>query len=443
MSSANNGPLSHADGAWLNRLPNRWDVVRLKFAVRVRSVKRNVVPKDRYIGLEHVESWTGRLQNSEDASANAEGLGVVFEAGDVLFGKLRPYLAKVFLADRPGIASTEFLALQGVRVEAGFLRYCFVSEPFIGAIVAATYGAKMPRANWEDIGNLPQVVPPRQEQRAIADFLDRETAKIDALIATQERLIALLDEKRQATITHAVTKGLDPNAPMKESGVPSLGRVRASWPVVRLKAILRQVEQGWSPQCENRTAEPDEWGVLKVGCVNGTRFDETENKALPRDLDPIPSLEVKPGDVLMSRANTIELVGSVSLVTAVRHRLLLCDKLYRLHIERHRVDPRFIVYLLTSSVGRAPLEASATGASSSMKNISQESVKDIWLPCPTIEEQGAVADFLDELSGQISAAQRTAKALSEELRERRTALITAAVTGQIDVTRSAVAEAAK
>ena len=231
MSSANNGPLSHADGAWLNRLPNRWDVVRLKFAVRVRSVKRNVVPKDRYIGLEHVESWTGRLQNSEDASANAEGLGVVFEAGDVLFGKLRPYLAKVFLADRPGIASTEFLALQGVRVEAGFLRYCFVSEPFIGAVVAATYGAKMPRANWEDIGNLPQVVPPRQEQRAIADFLDRETAKIDALIAAQERLIALLDEKRQATITHAVTKGLDPNAPMKESGLPWLGRIPSHWTI--------------------------------------------------------------------------------------------------------------------------------------------------------------------------------------------------------------------
>jgi type I restriction enzyme S subunit len=367
--------------------------------------------------------------------------------GDTIVSTVRTYLraiAPVWNQPDDLIVSTGFAVIRArPPMDVGYLSWVLRSNTFVESVVADSVGVSYPAIAPSVLGSLPVPAPPPAEQHAIADFLDRETAKVDALIATQERLIALLDEKRQATITHAVTKGLDPNAPMKESGVPSLGRVRASWPVVRLKAILRQVEQGWSPQCENRTAEPDEWGVLKVGCVNGTRFDETENKALPRDLDPIPSLEVKPGDVLMSRANTIELVGSVSLVTAVRHRLLLCDKLYRLHIERHRVDPRFIVYLLTSSVGRAPLEASATGASSSMKNISQESVKDIWLPCPTIEEQGAVADFLDELSGQISAAQRTAKALSEELRERRTALITAAVTGQIDVTRSAVAEAAK
>lgn len=331
----------------------------------------------------------------------------------------------------------------GGRMLGRYLFWAICSRPVASAFTARAQGITRFGLTVGAMGNVPIPVPPTTEQRAIADFLDRETAKIDVLIAAQERLIALLDEKRQATITRAVTKGLDPTVPMQESGVRTLGKVKASWPVVRLKTVLRHIEQGWSPQCENRPAEPDEWGVLKVGCVNGTHFDAAENKALPPDLDPIPGLEVKPGDILMSRANTVELIGSVSLVGAIRQRLLLCDKLYRLHTERRMVDPRFIIYLLTASTGRAPLEAAATGASPSMKNISQEAVKDVWLACPPLAEQNAIADFLDDLNDRVSATQHVAKALSEKLHERRTALITAAVIGQIDVTRSAITEAAE
>ena len=414
---------------------------------RIAALNPEVLPEDTdpewtfpYVDIGNVTFEAGITGNAlvrfADAPSRARRR---VRNGDTIVSTVRTYLraiAPVWNQPDDLIVSTGFAVIRArPPMDAGYLSWALRSNTFVESVVAESVGVSYPAIAPSVLGSLSVPMPPPAEQRAIADFLDRETAKIDALIATQERLIALLDEKRQATVTHAVTKGLDPNAPMKESGVPSLGRVKASWPVVRLKTVLRQVEQGWSPQCENRTAEPDEWGVLKVGCVNGTHFDETENKALPRDLDPIPSLEIKPGDVLMSRANTIELVGSVSLVTAARYRLLLCDKLYRLHIERDKVDPRFIVYLLTSSAGRAPLEASATGASPSMKNISQESVKDIWLPCPTVEEQSAVADFLDELSSQISAVQRKAKALTKELSERRTAMITAAVTGQIDVTQ--------
>jgi type I restriction enzyme S subunit len=430
VSSANNGPLSHADGAWLNRLPNRWDVVRLKFAVRVRSVKRNVVPKDRYIGLEHVESWTGRLQNSEDASANAEGLGVVFEAGDVLFGKLRPYLAKVFLADRPGIASTEFLALQGVRVEAGFLRYCFVSEPFIGAVVAATYGAKMPRANWEDIGNLPQVVPPRQEQRAIADFLDRETAKIDALIAAQERLIALLDEKRQATITHAVTKGLDPNAPMKESGVEWLGKVPRHWGVIPLKRCCR---------IPNGLVDPTVGRYATLSLIAPNHVQSGTGRLL----------EVETADDQGAISGKYHFAEGTVLYSKIRPALRkacvapfegLCSAdMYPIYSTK--ITPRLLLYQLLSDYFSSFAILSSDRVA--MPKVNRETIGDFPMVVPPSAEQEVIVRYVDEAVAEIDRLGDRSVEVIERLRERRTALITAAVTGQIDVTRQAITETAK
>ena len=163
--------------------------------------------------------------------------------------------------------------------------------------------------------------------------------------------------------------------------------LRAGWDLQRLKFALRAVEQGWSPSCENRPAEEGEWGVLKVGCVNGAEFDPAENKALPPDLEPVPSLEVKPGDILMSRANTRELPGSAVLVKQTPSRLLLCDKLYRLKINPAVVDPSFFVLALSSRVARDQLERDATGASSSMQNIAQSVVRELVLPLPPLEEQ--------------------------------------------------------
>jgi len=137
------------------------------------------------------------------------------------------------------------------------------------------------------LGGIPVPYLPKHEQQAIAAFLDHETARIDALIAEQQRLIELLKEKRQAVISHAVTKGLDPGVPMKDSGMEWLGEVPAHWEITRVKHIVQTFEQGWSPQCENNPVESEsEWGVLKVGCVNHGRFDSQENKKLPGELSP-------------------------------------------------------------------------------------------------------------------------------------------------------------
>jgi len=283
--------------------------------------------------------------------------------------------------------------------------------------------------------------PPRDEQVRIAAFLDCETAKIDALVAEQWRLIELLKEKRQATITHAVTKGLDPHVPMKDSGIEWLGELPAHWTLTRMKHLVSVVEQGWSPQCENGPAEEGAWGVLKVGCVNGGAFNPSENKALPTEFDPVPALAVRKNDLLISRANTRELVGSAAVVERDYPKLMLCDKLYRIRMHEH-VEPIFMAYYLGSGAVRGQIELDATGASASMLNISQASILELAVPLPSRAEQIQISAFVRTELNRIADLTSEAERSIDLLVERRNALISAAVTGQIDVRHLAEKQAA-
>ncbi|WLD15236.1 restriction endonuclease subunit S [Planctellipticum variicoloris] len=277
-------------------------------------------------------------------------------------------------------------------------------------------------------------VPPLDEQKAISSFLDVETQKIDALVSEQQRLIELLQEKRQAVISHAVTKGLNPDVPMKASGVEWLGDVPEHWEVQRVKHAISSIEQGWSPQCENDPVQSaDQWGVLKVGCVNYGRFNAEENKALPSTLEPQPELGIREGDLLISRANTVELVGSAAVAESDHENLMLCDKLYRLRMDRSTLLPQFLCYFLACEAAREPIELGASGASSSMKNIAQSVILELWFAAPDVDEQQEIVNAIRKRWNAITRLIAEAERAIQLLQERRTALISAAVTGKIDV----------
>ena len=215
-------------------------------------------------------------------------------------------------------------------------------------------------------------------------------------------MISLLQERRITIINQAVTKGLNLDVPMKASDVDWLGEIPEHWEVRRLKHAINSIKQGWSPACENRLADDDEWGVLKVGCVNGNGFNDKEHKALPKEIQPIPELEIKTGDVLMSRANIRELLGSTSIVREIRSKLLLCDKLYRLDLNQKILSPEFFTLAMKSSIVRFQLERDATGASSSMQNISQSAIINVTLPMPNIQEQKEILLYIDRETAKIN-----------------------------------------
>lgn len=418
--------------SWLQKKPRHWRIKRLKFSTDLInnkvSVEESLLP---YLGLEHIESWTGRKICGE--ISNSEGFASSFIAGDVLFGKLRPYLAKVHLAQQAGLISSEALVLRSRdELYAEFLKYYMLSRDLINVVDSSTYGSKMPRASWDFIGNLPVLLPKVEEQKTIARFLDFKTAQIDALIAKQKTLLEKLAEKRTALISHAVTKGLDPSVPMKESGVSWLGSIPAHWKFTRVRFAIEALEQGWSPQCNNEPADDDQWGVMKVGCVNSESFDSLENKALPDNLTPLNQYEIKDGDILVSRANTKALLGSAALVKNVRHRLLLCDKLYRMKAAS-LVDSEYLVRFLRSSIARYHYECNATGTSGSMQNIGQDTLKNLPLPLPPQQEQILISKYIDVAASNISMQMQKVDRVIVRLQEYRSALITNAVTGKIDV----------
>ncbi len=223
-----------------------------------------------------------------------------------------------------------------------------------------------------------------------------------------------------------------PYSDYQDTRISWFGHVPKDWQIKRLRFATKGIEQGWSPQCDNEIAEDNAWGVMKVGCVNGNQFDPLENKALPQDLEPKPEYELHPRDILVSRANTKELLGSAAIVpSGVRSRLLLCDKLFRLHPEPE-VHERFLTYYLRTPTARFQYEREATGASGSMQNIGQDTLRNLVLPLPDSFEQQHIAAFLDWKTVQIDALIAKKQALIEKLKEKRLAVITQAVTKGLD-----------
>ncbi|MEX8520590.1 MAG: restriction endonuclease subunit S [Leptothrix sp. (in: b-proteobacteria)] len=219
----------------------------------------------------------------------------------------------------------------------------------------------------------------------------------------------------------------------KDSGVEWLGEVPAHWEVKCLKHVIANIGQGWSPQCEGfPVSSDDEWGVLKVGCVNGGQFRPDENKRLPDTETPIPELGIVAGDMLISRANTRELVGSAAVVPADYPRLLLCDKLYRLRFKNDSCLPKFAASFLATDAVRAQIELAASGASSSMLNIAQSTILELKIALPEVTEQEQISEVLAVETAKIDALVAEQEKLIALLKEKRQAVISHAVTKGMD-----------
>ncbi len=314
-------------------------------------------------------------------------------------------------------------------------RYAAFQLSATATAVAGRYatGATRARMNLATSASRKITLPPLKEQEAITAFLDRETAKTDALVARKERLVELLQEKRTALITRAVTRGLDPNVPMKDSGVEWLGEIPAHWEVISFGRLIARIEQGWSPVADERLAAEDEWGVIKLSAVNKGSFREDEHKALPSDVCADARYEIRKDDFLLSRSNTPDLVGDVCVVGAVRERLMLCDLVYRLDLIGERAHRHFLGYWFLSQIGRHQIRIEARGSSQSMVKVSQGIIRAWTVAIPPLDEQRVVSLFLDRKTAGIDALIAKIHEAIDRLREFRTALISAAVTGKIDV----------
>lgn len=417
---------------WLQSVPAHWTVRRLGFHFTERREK--VSDRD-FAPLSVTKN--GIVPQLETAAKTDDGDNrKKVCSGDFVINSRSDRKGSSGIAAQDGSVSLINIVLcPNHGVAPRFVHHLLRSVPFQEEFYRYGKGivADLWSTNYSEMKNIVSAIPPLLEQQAIAEFLDHETSKIDALVSEQQRLIELLQEKRQAVISHAVTKGLNPDVPMKASGVEWLGDVPEHWEVISIRRIVAKIEQGWSPQCDSRPAEKNEWGILKTGCVNHGVFSEDENKALPADLEPIHEYEVKAGDVLMSRASgSPELVGATAYVHEVRPQLMLSDKTFRIHVTS-RMHPQFFVAVFNSRPMRAQIEQSISGAEGLANNLPQSKLCCFLFALPPTEEQAGIVEELQARCGEFDSLISEAQRAIELLQERRTALISAAVTGKIDV----------
>ena len=384
--------------------------VRLKH--RVTLVNEDPAAPARFVGLEHVESWTGKYTLSNDQDATARG----FRSGDVMFGKLRPYLAKAFVADTSGACGSEFLVLRpGRQVYSRFLGYTVLEQGFIDAVNGSTFGAKMPRANWDFIGGVRIDFPPLPTQKAIADFLDKKTAAIDALIEKKQKLLVLLAEKRAALIAHL----LEP----------------LDGPHVRLARTV-DLLPGYAFSSSD-FLRGDEGVPLLRGINVGTgrlRWDDVVRWS--SDLGSgVGRFLLQPGDIVLGMDRPW--IGGglrVATITQDDCPCLLLQRVARLR-PKSSLRSAYLRLTLEWKRFRAHLEPELTGVS--VPHLSGDQILSYRIPVPSLDIQDTILSRAMAIQTVDESIHKSLNCQVERLQEYRQALITAAVTGQLDIGEAA------
>lgn len=410
----------------LENNPGHWTAKPLKHVLQIVGDRGDFDPRrGRYVGLENIESWSGRLVGPDDVQP--DGLVGYFNDGDILFGKLRPYLAKVLLCESSGSSSTEAMILRPQQGMYGrYFWYNLVTRPFINIVNGSTFGSKMPRANWDFVGSQMLPVPPLEEQRIIAAYLDRETGRIDALVERLERLIALLTEKRQAVISHAVSKGLNPDAPMKDSGIDWLGEVPADWEVKPLKYLVR-VSGGGTPSKDN----PDFW----EGHIPWVTPKDMKRSRIDSTTDYVTDAATE--------QTSLRLIESEGVMIVVRGMILA--RTFPVAVNTVPVtinqDMKHLASATTSSGFLTRYLSASEHFILSLLDESGHGTKALRseqffaTPClvPPSGEQEEIISFCETEEARFDTLMLKAETEIKTLKERRSALISAAVTGQIPI----------
>ena len=404
---------------WIGEVPEHWEKHRFKDFLQLNT---NPSFNENKIGLENIEGKTGRFI---ETSSEFEGNGIEFIENDIVYGKLRPYLKKVWLAEFAGNAVGDFFIFRNKKnSDAHFLKYLFLSDGFTKEADGSTFGAKMPRVSSDFIRSMTYYLPLLSEQQCIASYLDKKCADIDKVIATQQRRIELLQELKQSTITHAVTRGLNPNVKMKDSGVEWIGEVPEHWKVMKSSLMSSLIGSGTTPNTNNKDyyCENEEEGYnwLQTGDLNNGLIISTLKKVTLKAVKECNLKFYTTGSIVIAMYGaTIGKVGILGFNTAVNQACCVLSK-------TDKIVSKFVFYLFLSA--KESLLISAIGGG--QPNISQDVIKKLKVVVPPLSEQQAIATYLDkkcaELDNSISKAQKEI----DLLQEYKQALVTEVVTGK-------------
>ena len=418
---------------WLGRVPEHWEVCRSDAVLgtcRTTIGPESLAGKPVFHYSIPVIQLTGDGQH-EDGSEIDSGKLVVTEP-QVLVSKLNPRKGTVCIALPQGVltvCSSEFVPLLPRRADIRFVWYLVQTENYRTRLESLVESATKShqRASPSDIYRVTWAFPTKEEQGGIATFLDHETAKIDALIAEQQRLIELLQEKRQAVISHAVTKGLNPNAPMKDSGIEWLGEVPEHWEVRRISSLSTKITNGYVGPTRDILVDSGVRYLQSLHIKNNSIAFNDAYFVKKEWSDAHAKSILQEGDVLIVQTGDI---GQAAVVPK-EFEGCNCHALIIVAPVREVLTGDWLGWVLNSDYGFHSLLSIQTGALHPHLNCGD--VKDLSVPIPPLNEQREVSEAIVDRIGSITSLLDEATIAIALLQERRSALISAAVTGQIDV----------
>ncbi|MDH0726912.1 restriction endonuclease subunit S [Stutzerimonas stutzeri] len=427
---------------WLGRVPEHWQLRRLKHMARFSG---GGTP-----ARDNPEFWSGDIPWVSPKDMKSELITgaeeCVTAAGLSGSSSSMVPAERVLMVVRSGILKhTIPVAINSVPValnqdmKAIWLDTDYLSSPFFMRWVQGLnddllkvwlkQGATVESIEQDYLSDTLIPVPPVSEREQIVQRLDRETARIDALIEKKTRFIELLREKRQALITHAVTKGLDPNVTMKDSGVEWLGEVPEHWAVKRLKFIAA-VQTGIAKGKDNAEKDTVEVPYLRVANVQDGYLDLDEVATIEVSTADLPRYLLQPGDVLMNEGGDFDKLGRGHVWHGEIEPCIHQNHVFA--VRPHGVSSEWL-NTFTSSAAAQFYFMGRSKQSTNLASISSSNLMELAVPLPSEEEQRLILDRLHRQASQVNALLAQTERSIELLKERRAALITAAVTGQIDL----------
>ncbi len=425
---------------WYSEIPNHWDRVPLKY-ITLNFVKDGPHETPKFIGSGIPFLSVDGIQNNSLIFDNCRyiskddhmrySLKCKPAFGDILLGKAAS-VGKVALVN----TNIEFNVWSPLAVitpkNSNFSKYIYYSLQSTNLQTQCDlYSNSNTQKNlgMSTIDNLHFLQPSDHEANTIAQFLDHETTKIDQLIEKQQTLIALLKEKRQAVISHAVTKGLDPNAKMKDSGVEWLGEVPEHWEVKPLKYICTFSGGG--------TPSKDNLSFWSNGDIPWVSPKDMKHKYIHSTMDYITELAVKESSTKLVNPDTLLIVVRSGILQRTiplainKVQVTINQDMKALTFNQNKINVEFIYYCITGNTPKLLLEWSKEGAT--VESIEHEYLSNTEFPYPSYHEQQDIINFLDNQTSKFELLVQKAEQQIELMKERRTALISAAVTGKIDV----------
>jgi type I restriction enzyme, S subunit len=417
---------------WLGEVPEHWETMPFFSRFRARKGQNTGLQENNLLSLSYgrivekdINTLDGLLPESFETYQIVSPCDIVFRLTDLQNDKRSLRSA---IVQRKGIITSAYLAVESLNIDSCFANYLFRAYDLLKVFYSMGGGLRQ-SMKYSDMKWLPILTPPSSEQRQIADFLDRETTRIDALIAEQQRLIELLKEKRQAVISHAVTKGIDRTVPMKDSGVEWLGEVPEHWKICQSKHLFDSVTSGSRGWAEYYSDD----GHLFFRIANLTR-DTIDPKLDSKQFvnPPVGSegerSKIRVCDILISITADL---GSVCVAN-----LDIADGYVSQHVAlvrptEKKVFSRWLAYFVLSSICKEQLLGAGYGGTKIQ--LSLEDIKSFLVATPPYEEQILIASFLDSEISKFESLINEAVLGIALLTERRSALISAAVTGKIDV----------